>query len=184
VALADAVQQQLGPNEVNQISQQLGISPGLAQTAISAALPMILAGMSRHAAQPDGATTLNQAIDAHFGAADDPAATIAAGPPADAVPGGGGLLGRIFGQHHDSVTNGVQQASGIQSDQARKLVLMLSPIVLAMLARREFGGGDKTASPGALGGALQQEAQAAAQRSPHIGGLLGSLLNAVESPRA
>ena len=183
MALADAVQQQLGPDEVNQISQQLGISPGLAQTAINAALPMILAGMARHASQPSGSTALNQAIDAHFGAADNPAAVIAARPPDDVVPGGGGLLGRIFGQHHDSVANGVQQASGIEGDQARKLVLMLSPIVLAMLARREFGGGDKTASSGALSGALQQEAQAAAQRSPHVGGLLGSLLNAVESPR-
>ena len=38
MALLDMAQQYLGQNEVSQISQQLGINPGVAQTAIAAAL--------------------------------------------------------------------------------------------------------------------------------------------------
>ena len=185
MALIDSVQQQLGPNEIDQIGQQLGISPGVAQTAVSAALPMILAGMARHAQQPDGATTLDQAIDAHSNIPTDPARVIATGAPADASIGSGGLLGRIFGPHRETVTGGVQQASGLDADQAKRLVLMLSPILLGLLARRQFGGAAGTAkSPGALSGTLQQEAQSAAQNAPHVGGLLGKLLSAVEGPRA
>jgi hypothetical protein len=184
VALIDSVQQQLGPNEISQISQQLGVSPGMAQSAISAALPMILAGMARHAQQPDGATTLDQAIEAHSDVPTDASRVIADGPPADASTGGGGLLGRILGMHRDTVTSGVQQASGLDADKTKRLLLMLSPILLGMLARRQFGGANAaTASPGALSGTLQQEAQSAAQSAPHVGGLLGKLLNAVESPR-
>ncbi len=183
MSLIDSVQQQLGPNQIDQISQQLGINPGVAQTAVAAALPMILAGMARHAQQPDGATTLDQTIAAHSDVPNDTASVIASGPPADASTGGGGLLGRIFGSHHDTVTGGVQQASGLDTDQAKKLLLMLSPIVLGMLARRQFGTGNTINSPGALSGTLQQEAQTAAQSAPHVGGLLGKLLSAVESPR-
>jgi hypothetical protein len=187
VAIIDSVQQQLGPNEINQISQQLGISPGVAQSAVTAALPMILAGMARHAQQPDGATTLDQAINAHSDVPNDAARVIAAGPPADASTGGGGLLGRILGSHRDTVTGGVQQASGLDADKTKRLLLMLSPILLGILARRQFGGDGAAKSPGALSGTLQQEAQSAAQNaaqnSPHVGGLLGKLLNAVEAPR-
>jgi hypothetical protein len=182
VALIDSVQQQLGPNEINQISQQLGVNPAIAQTAVSAALPMILAGMARHAQQPDGATTLDQAIDAHSDT--DPSRVIANGPAADASAGSGGLLGRILGMHRDTVTDGVQQASGLDADKTKRLLLMLSPILLGVLARRQFGGANAaTKSPGALSGTLQQEAQTAAQSAPHVGGLLGKLLNAVEAPR-
>jgi hypothetical protein len=181
VALIDSVQQQLGPNEIGQISQQLGISPGVAQSAVSAALPMILAGMARHAQQPDGATTLDQAINAHSDVPNDLSRVIAAGPPADASAGSGGLLGRILGSHRDTVTGGVQQASGLDAEKTKRLLLMLSPILLGVLARRQFGGA--APSPGALSGTLQQEAQSAAQNSPHVGGLLGKLLSAVEAPR-
>ena len=183
MSLIDSVQQQLGPNQIDQISQQLGVSPGVAQSAVSAALPMILAGMARHAQQPDGATTLDQAITAHADVPNNLSSVIAAGPPADASTGGGGLLGRILGTHRDTVTGGVQQASGLDADKAKTLVLMLSPILLGILARRQFGGA-AAKSPGALSGTLQQEAQTAAQSSPHVGGLLGKLLNAVEAPRS
>lgn len=184
MAIIDSVQQQLGPNEIGQISQQLGISPGVAQTAVSAALPMILAGMARHAQQPDGATTLDQAISAHSDVPLDASRVIATGPPADAPTGSGGLLGRILGTHRDTVTTGVQQASGLDPDKTKRLLLMLSPILLGVLARRQFGGTSAAAkSPNELSGTLQQEAQTAAQNAPHFGGLLGKLLSAVEAPR-
>jgi hypothetical protein len=187
MALLDQIQQQLGPSEVNQISKQLGVDPSVAQRAISAALPMILGGMAGHAAQPQGADTIQQAISAHDGVADNVSTLLRAGPPADA--GGSGLLGRIFGAHHDTVQQGVQQASGLDPDKAKKLLLMLSPIVLAMVARRQLGGQSAgQADPGQLASALQQEAQTAQQQVrqqvPHVGGLLGKLLGAIEAPRS
>ena len=108
MSITDAVQQHLGPTEIDQISQQLGVSPDVAQRAVSAALPMILGGMASHAARPEGAATVGQAINTHQDATDNVASLLAAGPPADA-PSSGGLLGRIFGTHHDTVTTGVQR---------------------------------------------------------------------------
>lgn len=182
MAILDMVQQHLGQSEVAQISQQLGVDPSVAQTVIAAALPMILGGMARRAAQPQGAATVQDAISDHEGVTDDVPGVLQAGPPAD-VGGTGGLLGRIFGGHRDTVQQGVQQASGLDPESTKKLLMMLSPIVLGVLARRQFGGRSaQQADPEQLGEVLNQEARTAARQQPHVGGLLGKLLDAVESP--
>src|SRR4051812_10969767 len=139
MALLDMAQQYLGQNEVAQISQQLGIDPAMAQTAISAALPMIVGGLARHASSPQGADAIQQTASTHADVTNDVGSVLQAGPPAD-VGAGGGLLGRIFGQHRDTVQQGVQQASGLDPEKAKKLLMMLSPIVLGVLARHQFGG--------------------------------------------
>ena len=95
MSITDAVQEHLGPTEIDQISQQLGVSPDVAQRAVSAALPMILGGMASHAARPEGAATVGQAINTHQDATDNVASLLAAGPPADA-PSSGGLLGSTY----------------------------------------------------------------------------------------
>jgi len=187
MALLDMAQQYLGQNEVGQISQQLGVNPAVAQSAIAAALPMILGGMAKHASQPDGAAAIQQAASAHESVTDDVSSVLQGSALADVAPGGagggaGGLLGRIFGQHRDTVQEGVQQASGLDPEKAKKLLVMLSPIVLGVLARRQFGGQPAAqADPGQVAGALRQEAQTAQRQSPHVGGLLGKLLDAAES---
>jgi hypothetical protein len=185
MALLDLVQQHLGQSEVNQISQQLGVSPSAAQSAISAALPMILGGMARHASQPEGAASVQQAMAAHRDVPDNLSGLLPAGPPADYAGGAGALLGRVLGGHQDAVQQGVQQASGLDAEKTKKLLLVLSPLVLGLLARRQMGGQNATqADPNQVSGALHEEAKAAARQAPHVGGLLGKILGAVEAPRA
>lgn len=174
MALLDAIQGQLGQSQVGQISQQLGINPSMAQTAIAAAVPMIMAGMARHATQPDGAAAIQQAAENHHDVVDNVDTVLQAGPPADTT----GLLGRILGHHNDTVQQGVQQASGLDSEKTRKLLMMLSPIVLSVLARKHFANQQQT-NPTQISDALQQEAQNAQQQAqrnqPHLGGLLGQI---------
>lgn len=176
MALLDAIQGQLGQSGVDQISRQLGVNPGLAQAAISAALPMIVAGMAKHASQPDGATAIQEAAQTHQDVPDNIDSVLQAGPPVDA--GGGGLLGRILGQHHATVQDGVERATGLDNEKSRKLLMMLSPIVLGMLARKHFGAEQQTSTT-QINTTLQQEAQAAQQQvqrqSPHVGGILGQI---------
>jgi hypothetical protein len=174
MALLDAVQGHLGQSQIDQISQQLGINPSMAQTAIAAAVPMIMAGMAKHATQPDGAAAIRQAAENHHGVVDNLGTVLQAGPPADTS----GLLGRILGHHNDTVQQGVQQASGLDSEKTRKLLMMLSPIVLSVLARKHFANQPQT-NPTQISDALQQEAQTARQETqrnqPHLGGLLGQI---------
>jgi hypothetical protein len=178
MSVLDELKQQLGAEEVQQISQQVGADPVATQAAIQAALPMMLGGVASAAQQPGGAGAVQEAMQTHRGFLGG-LSDVLGGIPAD----GGGLLGRILGRHQGMVQTGVQQASGLDPDQTKRLLLALAPIVMAMLAKRHANDKENELAP-----ALQQEAQAAHEQasrtSPHVGGLLGKILQLVQTPPA
>ena len=171
-SLLDMVQQHLGPNEINQISERLGVEPGQAQSAISAALPMMVGGMATHASQPGGADAITQSLSSHSGILGNLGGLLGGGGPAD----GGGLLGKVLGQHQAPVQEGVSQASGLDSEKTRKLLLMLAPIVIGVLARRQAAS---QSNPAQVGEELKRESETAQQQAqthaPQLGGLLGQI---------
>ena len=175
MSLLDLVQQQLGPNGVQEISQQLGADPATTERAIQAALPMMVGGLASTAQQPGGESALESAIGALGGGG---GAGGILGGLAGALGGGGagGILGSILGQHHSTVQDGVQESSGLDAGKAGKLLILLAPFLIRALAKHQ-------ASPaaqqnGGLAGGLQQEAQNAMESadSPHVGGILGKIL--------
>jgi hypothetical protein len=187
MSIVDLVNQHLGTDEVRNISEQIGAEPSAAQSAIQAAVPMIVGGMAGTASQPGGELKIQTLMGSHAGILGNLGSLIGAGPPAD----GGGILGQVLGQHQQTVQQGVQQASGLAPDQTRKLLMILGPIVLAALARHhaqsttraQIGG---QAGDSSLGETLRQEAAAAQARTqpPQVGVLLGDILSHVETPRA
>ncbi|MEP7064934.1 MAG: DUF937 domain-containing protein [Gemmatimonadota bacterium] len=192
MSLLDMVQQHLGPNEIQQISQQIGADPATTSNAIQAAIPMMVGGMAHTAQQPGGESAIQSAIDAHT-----PADTLGGlgglgGMLGGATGGGGGLggmlggalggggggiLGSILGKHTDTVQNGVQSASGLDSTKVKALLLMLAPLVMSAMAKHQAS--QPSGSQGGLGSILQQAASHAQQQnsgSSHTGGVLGQIL--------
>lgn len=170
----DVVHQQLGPNEIQQISQRLGVDPAVAQKAVQAAVPMIVGGMAGAAQQPGGERTVQSAVDAHADANN------ALGKLGGLFGGGApeGMLGSILGQHQATIQQGVQQASGLDASKAQELMSMLGPIVMSVLAQHQASGQQTPGGKG-LGGLLQEAAQAAAAQgggSSALGGVLGKVL--------
>jgi hypothetical protein len=191
VSLIDDVQQHLGPAEIQQISEHLGVDENTAQSAVQSALPMMVAGMAGNAQQPGGESQIQSLLGGHGGMLGNLSSVIASASAgagmSDGGGGAGGLLGSIFGAHRDSVQNSVQQTSNLQPDQTKKLLAILAPIVLAVLARRHAGAAtaDGKQTSGSLGGALQQDARAAQSGAhPQLGGILGKIMSHVEGPRA
>ena len=176
MSVMDLTNQHLGDAEIDQISQQIGADSSQTRSAIQTAMPMLLAGMAGNASQPDGATTIQQAIGTHAGVLDNLGSLLGAAGIGDA----GGLLGRILGQHTTDVHEGVQQNTGLNSDQTRRLLMILAPMVLAMLAKR------RQSSSQPVDTHLREEAQtartSAETQSPQIGGILGKILNAAQAP--
>lgn len=180
-SILDVVKQHLGPAEIAQIGQQLGTDPAATQQAIDAALPGLVGGMANTAQDPQGAATIHGLMGSHGGILGDLGAAITGGGA------GGGILGSILGQHQPAVEQGVQDASGLQADKAKKLLMILAPIVLSALARRTMGadgaagtggGGLGGILNGGLGDILRQDATQAQQQtqgSP-MGGILGKIL--------
>ena len=207
MGILDMLQEHLGPGQVQQISQQIGATPQQTETAVQAALPMMLGGMAGRAQQPDGGDSIMQALGGLGGGAGAGGLAGALGGMIggggggggglggalggalggmlggnDGPGGGGGILGSILGGNAGTVENGVSQASGLDGNQTRKLLMILAPIVLGMIAKRHGN-----ASGGALGGALQDDAREAREQAernqPGMGGILGDILSKVQTGR-
>lgn len=206
MGILDMLQEHLGPGQVQQISQQIGATPQQTETAVQAALPMMLGGMAGRAQQPDGGDSIMQALGGLGGGAGAGGLAGALGGMlggggggggglggalggalggmlgGDGPGGGGGILGSILGGNEGTVEDGVSRASGLDGSQARKLLMILAPIVLGMIAKRHGN-----ASGGALGGALQEDAREAREQAernqPGMGGILGDILGKVQTGR-
>ena len=64
-SLEDLLGQEQGSAAVGQISQTAGLDPSTTASVIQTALPAILGGLANNAATPDGAESLNNALDQH-----------------------------------------------------------------------------------------------------------------------
>lgn len=184
-SLTDDLLNQLQGQPLAQLGSQLGLSQPQTQSAVSAALPLLLGALGRNASQPQGAQALFGALQRDHAA---PAASsgLDLGSVLGAVLGGGGaspqtdgagILGHIFGGRQETAAQGLGQATGLEGGQANALLKMLAPIVLSYLAQRMFSGGRQAeASPQQLGNVLGQEHQRIQQQGS-AGGLLSSVLD-------
>jgi hypothetical protein len=175
MSLLDTVQQHLGPNEIQQISQHIGADPSTTSSAIQAAIPMMVGGMAHHAQQPEGAGAIENAVASHTPADMRGGLGNLGGILSGAAGGaGGGLLDSILGRHTDTVQNGVQKASGLDSTKVKALLAMLAPLVISALAKHQSS--QPSDGQGGLGSILQQATAAAQQNSgSQAGGVLGQI---------
>jgi hypothetical protein len=170
MGILDTVGQQLGGDTLKQISQQLGTDEGTAAKAVSVALPLLIAGLTRNASTPDGGAALDEALTRDH----DSSPLLGAPQQAVANPNAfnaGGILGHIFGQRQAPIQQGVAKASGIDLQSASKVLMILAPLVMASLARARSAQG-ASASAGQV---LQQEQQHIERQVPGIGGLASIL---------
>jgi len=170
MGILDTVGQQLSGDTLKRISQQLGTDEGTAAKAVSVALPLLIGGLTRNAATPDGAAALDQALTRDHDASpllDAPHQAITNPNAFNA----GGILGHIFGQRQDPIQQGVAKASGIDLQSASKVLMILAPIVMASLARARSAQGANASA----GQVLQNEQQHMERQVPGIGGLASIL---------
>jgi len=186
-SLVDELMGQLQGAPLQQMAQQLGTDSAQIQTAVGAALPMLLGALGHNAAQPQGAADLLRALQSdHASAAPQGLGGLggllgsvlggaAGGGQGAGTPLGEGaaILGHIFGGNRQRAESGLGQATGLGSN-AGALLQMLAPIVMAFLAQRVQSGG---LDAGSLGQALGQEKERAQAQGGLGGGLLGSLLD-------
>ena len=99
------------------------------------ALPMILSGLANNAAQPQGAESLNQALQQdHQGDVLSNLDSYVSNPNSD---DGLGILGHIFGNKQGAVAQQVSQSSGLNIGQVAQLLITLAPIVMGFLGKKK-----------------------------------------------
>src|SRR5689334_418205 len=128
-SLQELLGDEQGNAAVDQISQTAGLDSSTTSSVIQSALPAILGGLAGNAATPEGAQSLNNALDQHhdgslldnlgglgsmiFGGGQQ------AAPPPQAD--GGGILGHIFGNSQGQVAQQVSNQTGVSSGQVAQV---------------------------------------------------------------
>ena len=199
--LLDALMQQLQGAPLQQLAQQLGTSSSQVESAVGPALSLLLDGLGRNAAQPEGASALLQAWQqghaSHGTAASASAApqgalgalgglgdllgNVLAGAGASPRTGGASgmeagaaILGQILGGQRQQAESQLGERSGLGA-QAGQLLALLAPIVMQFLAQRAAAGQLDASS---LGNALGQEPSRPPQPPADVAGnLLTGLLD-------
>lgn len=171
--LANEVMGQLDSSQIEAIASQLGVDPAQAENAIQQAMPLLVGGLARNAATPEGAGALHSALGDHAGS--DIGSLLGGmlgGGGGSGLGGGMAILGHIFGARQDQASQGLGQASGLGSANASQLLAILAPIVMSVLGNLSQRQG---MSASGLGGLLGQEHQRMTQGG--AGGLLGAVFD-------
>jgi hypothetical protein len=186
-SLQELLGQMQGDQAVEEISQNVGADRSLVNTAISAALPALITGLANNAATPQGAQSLNTALEQdHDGSVLDNLGGLAgmifgqqqqAAPPPQADAGG--ILGHILGNSQGAVAQEVSERSGLGMGQVAQILMMLAPIVMAYLGRQKQQQGVGPEGLGGLLGGLLGGAGTQAQAAPTGGSVIGDLASSV-----
>jgi hypothetical protein len=165
--LIDMVARQLGGAALGQLSQQIGANPAQTQSAVSAALPLLLSALSRNASTPQGAAALHTAVsNDHDGSILDNVM----GFLGNAQQGpGAAILQHVLGGQQQTVQQGLAQSTGMAPAAMGQLLQVLAPMVLGAVGRTTAQQGLGADALAGLLGSHNQMAQTAAP------GLLGSL---------
>ncbi|MEV0588729.1 DUF937 domain-containing protein [Nonomuraea sp. NPDC050310] len=165
MSLNDELLEQLGSSGLQQIAGLLGTDVATARQAVEAATGTIVGGLAQNAERPEGADALRTALDEHVSA--DPFNSDLSSVTRD----GHGILGHVLGeQGTEHAAAGISQFAGINMNTVLKLLPLLAPMIMSLLAGR---ANQRGMDAGAVAQDLNNE------KSEMSGGGLGDLLNAV-----
>jgi hypothetical protein len=172
MSLLDMLQQQLGGQAVDRISQKLGADRGTTGNAIDAALPLLLSAVARNASNPQQANSLERAVSQdHDGSIlNDVPGFISR---AESGPGAG-ILNHVLGGRQQTVQNGLSQATGLDVGKTGQLLTMLAPLVMGALGRAKQ---ERNLDAGGLSTLLAGEHEQLKESAPGVMGALGRLLD-------
>jgi len=134
-SIVEILMQQLAGSASSDIGKSLGANEQTTQTAIAAALPLLLGAFARNSDSTQGAEALHGALAKdHDGSVLDNLAGYLGAPNLD---DGSGIVRHAFGDRQAAVERGVSKASGLDMANAAKLLTVLAPVVMGMIGRNQ-----------------------------------------------
>jgi Bacterial protein of unknown function (DUF937) len=132
----------LTPDVTAKIASALGLDRSLAQKAIGAAVPSLLAGIVGLGSKPEGARQLANAIGQQdTGLLQSFAGLLGGAKQGDLISGGtSALSGLLGGSALGSLTGAVAKFSGIGEGASKSLLGLLGPVVLGQLGKQKVSG--------------------------------------------
>lgn len=164
---------QLSGGGLAEIGSAVGIDEKSASSALSAAMPLLIGALANNASKPQGASSLLDALQQdHDGSILGNLGGLLQDPAAGEGPG---ILGHALGATQPAVEQGLAEKTGLSAAQIGKILMIAAPLVMGMLGKTQRQDG---LDAGGLSSLLGSAAQADAEASPDILGILNSALDA------
>lgn len=168
--LFDLLNQMTAGGNLQQLSKALDSDEDTTGKAVSSALPLLLAALTKNASSSSGAESLENALakDHDGGILDDIGSFL--GSPQSGP--GDGILRHVLGGKRSTVEAAVSKSSGLDLNSVSKLLTMLAPLIMGGLGRVRQ---QESLNAGGLSDLLQGEMQQAEQQGAVPQGLLALL---------
>jgi hypothetical protein len=170
--LTQQLLQQLAGGAASQIGQKIGADEQTTNSAMAAAIPLLVSALAKNASEPAGAQALHQAVaNDHDGSILDNMEGFLGNPEA---ANGTGILNHVLGGQQPAVTKGLTKSTGLNSDQISQLLQIAAPLVMGMLGKQQQQQG---LNANDLSGLLGSEKQKAEESNPDMMSTLNTLLD-------
>nr|WP_157553994.1 DUF937 domain-containing protein [Herbidospora sakaeratensis] len=166
----------LGPQGIQQMASLLGTDAESAKPAIQACLATVICGMARNCGEPKGAQSLRAAMDDHSSA--EPFRDIAA---LANDQDGQRILAHVLGVPGSrQAAEGIAQFMGMNSGAIMKMMAMVAPMAMAMMAQRiDANHMDATAMAREL--RRQESAMSTSSFGDMLSGVLGKIFGGAQA---
>lgn len=140
--LLDLLNSPMGKQFISGVAGQTGQSENKTADVLSMAMPLLLGGMKKNVASPQGAEGLMNALsNQHDGSIlDDLGGLFSGGVDQSVMDDGAGILGHVFGNSQANVTNALSQKSGLDAGAIANILQIAAPIVMGYLGRQKAQG--------------------------------------------
>lgn len=155
-----------------------GVSREQTASASSSIISVLINAMARNAATPDGAESLNNALerDNHGSLLDNLTDLIGGGMTNNRAANGGGILKHILGRRTNDTVEQLGQRTGMSTGSILQMMTTLAPVLMGVLGRTKQ---QANLNADGLGGLLDgfmrrnvQPSRPAQQTNIGLGGLL------------
>jgi hypothetical protein len=140
-SILDLLSSDLGKQLISGASAQTGQSEDKTANVLSMALPVILGAMQRNAATPQGAQSLNNALNdtRHDGSILDQLGGLLGGGSTDSnlLNDGAGILKHVLGGNQQNVEQNISKTSGVDAGSVAQIIKMAAPILMGVLGSQK-----------------------------------------------
>jgi hypothetical protein len=164
INLVSLVMQFLTPDMIGRIASALGLDRNNTQTAIGAAVPGLLAGLSGLAAQPGGAQRVADAARQQTGVLGNFANVLGTGSQTSLAEKGSQMLSSLLGGRDQTALAGaVGKYAGLGQNASGSLLGMLAPVVMGTIAKEQ---GPRSLDAGGIASLLASQKDSIAAALP------------------
>ncbi len=137
--ILDLLQGPIGQMIIQGASSQLGQDTNKTQSAVQAAIPMLMGALKKNASDPSKAEGLLKALNSkHDGSILDNVSDIFGGGfvNEDVIEDGDKILGHVLGEKKEVVATAISKQQGLDMGSAMNILKMAAPIVMGMLGKQ------------------------------------------------